>query len=95
MLLIFLGFWCDDVVVVVAGGLWVVVIRWLVYLGGSMVVFCFLVWWCFNIGGVDGWLLAVVLSFGGKWLLAMVVIASGVGLMERERGIEMGEKREK
>ena len=35
------------------------------------------------------------LSFDGRWLLAVVVIASCVGLMERERGREMGEKREK
>ena len=80
--------------VVVAGGLWVVVVWWLVQLGGLVVVFCFLVLWCFNIDGGDGWLLAVGLSFSSRWLLVVVVIAGCVGLRERERNRVGREERE-
>ena len=38
-------------------------VQGLVRLGG---IFIFLVWWCFN-GSGDSWLLAMGLSFGGRW----------------------------
>ena len=72
ILLKFLGLWCVNVVVVLVGDLWVVMVWqwwWLVL----CFFFFFLILLCFSGGGsLDGWLLMIGLSFNDRWLLAFV-----------------------